>query len=225
MNREHISLRCPHCGKPLNASELPGYIYQCLDCDEDFYAFEIVKLITVFSEPTQAEQKKFDDDGFRVDLSQKIKVSVSDEDEQGGFTYIAKEDVERLGLDYIKNHVRLEYSAFFGDWFVRMSQNDYYNDTQRNPEKIIPVQFVKIESGTGREVYKGTEDGRYYLRSVSTHENFAKWLICGGKRAVDDRCEPRANLIFRCGDQTEKVTYDDWNGVCAYSNTFNRNFH
>lgn len=225
MNKEHISLRCPHCGKPLNASELPGYVYQCRDCDEDFYAFEIVKLITVFSEPTQADQKKFNDDGFCVDLSQRVKVSVSNEQEQSGFIYIAKEDVERLGMDYIKDHVQLDYSEVLEEWFVRMSQNDYYNDTERNPEKVIRVRFVEIENGTGREVYKGEETGRYYLRGVSSHRDFAKWLICGERRATDDGSEPRANLIFACGDQTEKVTYDDWNGVCAYSNTFNPNFH
>lgn len=136
-----------------------------------------------------------------------------------------KTKVERLGANYIKDHAVLSYSSISEEYHVDVSENDYYNDLNRNPEKIIPLEFVEIESGTGREVYKGTEDERYYLRSVSTHENFAKWLICGGKRAVDDGCEPRANLIFRCGDQTEKVIYDDWNGVCAYSNTFNRNFH
>ena len=41
----------------------------------------------------------------------------------------------------------------------------------------------------------------------------------------EDGSEPRANLIFECGGQKEKVRYDDWNGVAAYSDTFNQNFH
>lgn len=31
---------CIRCGAPLFESKLPGYEYQCFECDEDFYAFE-----------------------------------------------------------------------------------------------------------------------------------------------------------------------------------------
>lgn len=31
---------CPHCGKPVIKSDLPEYVWQCVDCDEDFYDFE-----------------------------------------------------------------------------------------------------------------------------------------------------------------------------------------
>lgn len=31
---------CPHCGKTVIKSELPEYVWQCMDCDEDFYDFE-----------------------------------------------------------------------------------------------------------------------------------------------------------------------------------------
>ena len=31
---------CPRCGQPVIPSDNPEYTYQCLDCDEDFYAFE-----------------------------------------------------------------------------------------------------------------------------------------------------------------------------------------
>ena len=83
---------------------------------------------------------------------------------------------------------------------------------------------MEVEAGTGRQVYRG-EDGRYYLREVSRREPFAKWYICGKRRVFEDGSEPRANLIFECGGQKEKVRYDDWNGVAAYSDTFNQNFH
>ena len=32
--------RCPQCGKALTPSEVAGYVYQCVECDEDFYEFE-----------------------------------------------------------------------------------------------------------------------------------------------------------------------------------------
>lgn len=31
---------CPHCGRPVIPSEVDGYTYQCLECDEDFAEFE-----------------------------------------------------------------------------------------------------------------------------------------------------------------------------------------
>ncbi len=34
---------CPKCGKEVIKSEIKGYNWQCLECDEDFYNFEIIK--------------------------------------------------------------------------------------------------------------------------------------------------------------------------------------
>lgn len=34
---------CPHCHKEVIPSETKDYIWQCLDCDEDFYDFEVKK--------------------------------------------------------------------------------------------------------------------------------------------------------------------------------------
>lgn len=33
---------CPKCGKPLSVSDVKGYPFVCLDCDENFYQFEAV---------------------------------------------------------------------------------------------------------------------------------------------------------------------------------------
>ena len=218
------SYRCPRCGKVLDASNLAEYVYQCKDCDEDFYAFEAANITVTLTEPTAEEQQRYNEDGFRVDLSRMVKISVVDEQRHSGHCYMDKNDALRLGLEYITDHVRLEFSEVCEEYFVRISQNDYYNDLTRNPEKTIHVRFVGTEEGTGRQVYKGVDSGLYYLRAVSNREPFAKWLIGGKRRLPDDGNEPRANLIFVCGKESEKVTYDDWNGVCAYSDTFNKDF-
>lgn len=31
---------CPHCRRPLIPSNVPDYVWQCMDCDEDFYDVE-----------------------------------------------------------------------------------------------------------------------------------------------------------------------------------------
>lgn len=35
-------VRCRRCGGRLFKSAVPGYVYQCYECDEDFYSFEAV---------------------------------------------------------------------------------------------------------------------------------------------------------------------------------------
>lgn len=32
---------CPKCGKRLVPSDNPEYVWQCYECDEDFYSFEV----------------------------------------------------------------------------------------------------------------------------------------------------------------------------------------
>lgn len=32
---------CPKCGRELLRSRVPGYVFECKSCDEDFYRFEM----------------------------------------------------------------------------------------------------------------------------------------------------------------------------------------
>lgn len=34
--------RCSRCGKPVLRSDIEGYSFQCLNCDEDLFGFEVV---------------------------------------------------------------------------------------------------------------------------------------------------------------------------------------
>ena len=164
-----------------------------------------------FTSPTKQDQKEFEDAGLNVSLLDgRVKIVAVDDDSHVGVLFMEQKDYERLGEDYIRKNVSMQFSKF--------------TDQAKNPDKIIPVRFVEIEEGTGRQVYRG-EDGRYYLREVSNREPFAKWYVCGKRRVFEDGGEPRANLIFQCGEQQEKVIYDDWNGVAAYSDMFNPNFY
>ncbi len=178
-----------------------------------------------FSKPTEYDYRKYDDSlGSSSCLDERIKITATDEDGHTAELFVEQKDVERLGKDYIRSHVTMYYSKFLCGWFLEMSENDYHNDIERNPEKVIQVKFDGIEGGTGREVYID-ETGRYYLREVHyPRETFAKWFICGKRRKIDDGDEPRANLIFECNGQREKVRYDDWNGVAAYGDAFNKDF-
>lgn len=158
-----------------------------------------------FTSPTKQDQKELEDAGLKASLlDDRVKIVAVDGDSHVGTLFMGQKDYDRLGEDYIRQNVSMQFSKFTNSWFVRVSENNFYNDQARNPDKIIPVSFVEIENGTGRQVYRG-EDGRYYLRDVSNREPFAKWYICGKRRVFEDGNEPRANLIFQCGEQQEKV--------------------
>ncbi len=178
-----------------------------------------------FSKPTEYDCEKYADmftsTGF---LDGNVKITLSDGEGHTAELFVEQETVSRLGEDYIRSHITMYYIETLGDWFALLSENDYYNDPKRNPEKVIRLRFCGIEGGTGREVYKGIETKRYYLReNRNPSETFARWYECGKHRKVDDGDEVRSNLIFECNGQQEKVRYD-WNGVAAYGDTFNPNF-
>lgn len=175
--------------------------------------------------PTQQDYEKFQQTiGNASVLDGRVKLICTDGEGHVGESFMERDRFERLGLAYIEGHAKLEYSELCKEWFVRLSENDWQNNPERCPDKVILVKFVGIEDGTGREIYRGIESGRYYLREVSSREPFAKWFVCGTRRMPDDGNEPRPNLIFQLGDQQERVVYDDWNGVAAYEEQFNKNF-
>lgn len=179
-----------------------------------------------FSQPTENDYREFTEVQLNAScLDGRIKVTATDDEGHSAYLFIEQERIDRLGKDYICSHITMYYSKALCGWFLKLSENDYYNDLERNPEKVIHIKFDGIEGGTGREVYKGIETGRYYLRENHfPRETFAKWYICGKRRMPEDGNEPRANLIFECNGQREKVRYDDWNGVAAYGDTFNKDF-
>lgn len=179
-----------------------------------------------FSEPTPEDIQPFIDHGFNVeaiDFPNRVKVTA----EAGGKTgcvFMERETVERLGVQYVADHAVIV--PMLGDFKVEVSQNDWYNNPYRYPERVIPVRFVKTENGTGREIYRGILNDLYYAREVYfPRENCAKWFCYGDSANAGDGNLPRPNTVFVCDGQREKVTYDDWNDVMAYSGTFNENFN
>ncbi len=153
------------------------------------------------------------------------KIVVKDDEGHESYVLFPTRTLEEVGLDYVKTHAELKYSKSLELWYVNIPLNDYYNDMERNPEKEIPVKFVGIQDGTGREIYR-SDNGKYYLReNFYPRENFAKWYICSKREpSGDDGDEPRPNLVFCHNGQKERVRYDDWNGIAAYSDTFNQSF-
>lgn len=154
----------------------------------------------------------------------RLSAVVTDEEGHSGTLFIEKEIVERLGAQYIASHTALEYSNVCGEWFPKLSQNDYYNDPARNPPKTIEVRFIEEKFGERTEVWQNVATEEYYLRMLC-NEPFARWMTCGNRMTGwQDRSEIRPNVTFKHGEEIETVRYDDWNGPAAYKDTFNPEF-
>lgn len=188
------------------------------------------EVVIEFGVPTKKDQEEFVESGLNVDISERVRITVQGyvEDKIGcGKTFMEREKFERLGVDYIVEHAELRLSAVIG-FYINISENDYWNDSARNPETVVPVTFIGIEGSTGRELYRsaaGRGKVTYYAREVYyPRENCAKWY-CYGARNSGDGWRPRANTVFDNHGHREKVRYDDWNDVMAYSDTFNVKFN
>ena len=40
LEHDTFIVKCNRCGSPVLKSDLDGYVYQCMNCDEDLYSFE-----------------------------------------------------------------------------------------------------------------------------------------------------------------------------------------
>lgn len=197
--------------------------------DDDGHGRKL-EVVVKIDDPTQYDQEEFSAIGLNIDLSNRVRIYVQYNDRdrtECAKTFMERDTFERLGVDYIVAHAELHTSSVVG-YVVHISQNDYWNDMARYPETIVPVTFIGTEDGTGRELYRSAA-GRgkviYYAREVYyPRENCAKWF-CYGARNSGDGWRPSANTIFDNHGHREKVRYDDWNGVMAYSDTFNVKFN
>lgn len=176
-----------------------------------------------FSPITQEDIEKFEVPSV---LEGRMRMDATDEAGNTSYTYVPEEMIQRLGVEYIENHCTLEYSDVFEEWFLRVSEEDFYNDTDRNPPKTIQVKFVELKPGEDTEVWQNIATGSYYLRQLC-REPFARWLTADKRMyGFEDRNLLRPNITIQnvANGQTERVYYKDWNETAAYHDTFNPKF-
>ena len=163
-------------------------------------------------------------EGAEFVLKGRKAVEFTDEDGHVGVTYMKSTDIATLGEQYITKNAKLIYDAFCEDWIPNISWDEYYNDPKKNVPITIAVEFVELFEGENAEIWKRKDNGQHLMRQLC-REPFAKWFTCKKTNGRWEKCySVRPNITFRNGDQTEMVTYHDWNETAAYSDTFNPNF-
>lgn len=186
-----------------------------------------MKTTVQFVPVTDKEKESFTAYGMNAEAylsDTHIKTVVTDDFGHTGKLFIKDADMDMFGQDYIRANVSLQYNKYFNNYIVTLDVNPFYNDIKRFPPKTITVRKVDVDPIDGAEIYK-SDTNKYYRRLAVSKENFARWTSAAKHDdEYEDIAEIRANITFRCGNETEKVTFYNWNGNAAHSDTFNPDF-
>lgn len=127
-----------------------------------------------FAVPTTQDYEIFNSFGLNAAdcLDDRIKAVFENGNGNSAPLYIHRSTYERLGEEYISSQTTLSYSESLEEWVARLSQNAYYNSTERYPEKMVSVSFVGYRHEDGAEIYRSKEDSsHYFMRQVSAQEH------------------------------------------------------
>lgn len=147
---------------------------------------------------TESDFESFEASGMNAKacLEGRVKLLCQDENGNTAEAYIKQEEIKHFGLDYILEHAYLEHFQACNMWIFRYSKNEWYNSETRNPARVIELSFQGIEEGTGREIYRGTETKRYYLREVTARQSFSKMVCMREPTHVRRRKRAKAKPYF-----------------------------
>jgi len=173
---------------------------------------------------TEQDIERLNNVGFNGKSFSEDRKVLEFEDETGATAtmYIDDWKIDQLGEDYIRDNATLEHSEVLEHHVVTLSQANFYNDLIRFPAKEIEVEYVRTKEGERTQIYKCEKTGKYYLRMLC-NEPFARWMSATNRGELDV-ANIRANITFVHNGQKETVTYNDYNGNAAYSDTFNKDF-
>jgi len=131
-------------------------------------------------------------------------------------------DFEGFGREKLAEVVYKEKSNFLNEEILKVDFEKIANDEEFNKLYIIDVEFVENIKGTNCSIFKAKDRENYYIRDDEDREKYAKWYsVYKIKGDWQDNAPIRANIIFRLGDEIEKVSYSNWSGSGVSSKDYN----
>ena len=182
---------------------------------------EYLKNVTI-RDLQESDRKRCEDLNFDFLLKDKSKIIEKD----NLFVIVSKYDYENYGKEQLCEAVFIEHSNFFDRDFLRVDFAKIANDVNFNKPKTIEVEFVENVSGTSDSVFKNIDEPqKHYIRQDNSSEKYAKWYSASWhKDKWTDNGEIRANITFKMNDETEKVSFSNWNAEGVTSNDYNDAF-
>ena len=139
---------------------------------------------------------------------------------------MGKSDYETYGKERLRDVVYIEHSNILNEDFLKVDFEKVANDPNFNKPKTVEVEFIENVYGTNESIFRSIENkNKYYSRQDNPRENCAKWYaVFKPNGEWEDKGTIKANITFKMGNETEKVSYSNWNGEGVYSKDYNKAF-
>lgn len=169
----------------------------------------------------ESDREKFKGLNFDHMLEEKSKIIET----ENLFVVINKYDYEQYGKEKLCKVVYIEHSDLLDEDFLKVDFAQIANDNEFNKPLTIEVEFVCNVLGTNESIFKRVDKNKYYMRLDNARESCAKWYTAFKKNdTYHDNVPVRTNVTFKMGDETEKVTFSNWDAEGVYSKDYNKAF-
>lgn len=182
---------------------------------------EYLKGVTV-RDLQESDRQKCEGLGFDYLLESQAKIFEKD----NLFVIINKYDYEGYGKEKLCDVIFVEHSDVLNEDLLRVDFEQIANDINFNEPRTIEVEFVENIGGTNESVFRNVEKpNQYYIRQDSAKESYAQWYSAFKHQGKwEDNARIRANITFKMGEETEKVSYSNWNAEGVSSKDYNKVF-
>lgn len=176
---------------------------------------------------TEEEKARYGQNVFDHFLADRRAVVFMDDEGHSGVLFMSQRDIDTLGERYIEENSRLEKRNYNGEdaWVPKVSWSKYKNNQGRYNRLIIDVEFVESVEDGEKEIWRRLDGNGYVMRWLYRVPSFVVWMTCFKDESRWEMGERfRQNIIFKNGNQTEMVRYDDRSEAAVYEDTYNPNF-
>lgn len=142
------------------------------------------------------------------------------------FVIINKFDYETYGKEKLCDVIFVEHSDVLNEDLLRVDFEQVVNDVNFNKPKTVEVAFVENIAGTNESIFRNVNSSdKFYIRQDIAREKYAKWFSAFKWQGNwEERASIRTNITFKIGEETEKVSYSNWNGEGVSSKDYNNAF-
>ncbi len=170
----------------------------------------------------KSDRRKCKELNFDYLLKDKAKIFEKDD----LYVIMSKSDYECYGKEKLCNVIFIEHSNVLNEDFLRVDFEKIVNDISFNEPRNIEVEFIENIEGTNESIFRNINNSnQYYMRQDNSKKRYAQWYSAFKHQGKwEDNAPIRANITFKMGNETEKVSYSNWNAEGVYSKDYNDAF-
>lgn len=137
---------CPKCGRELLRSRVPGYTYECKNCDEDFYRTEVLNRSLTKNKKRTMEK-----------IIENFLVRI--ENEKGKYHLTTIEEWEYMSTTY--RFIKAEEADMKENWIGIIGRNSLYYDGRGNGP-VIDTKYSRYFICPEKKLMRGQTFDEFY---------------------------------------------------------------